>query len=155
MTDNEIIKVLGCCSNGEPCSNCPYQKQCDETNLAEIALDLINRQQAEIENYSRNNRSLTEAVTEMQTALKKQSAKIERLKECPKCVYEYTGEMTDYCSQSPCPNFKTVDEIKAEAIKELMFNLDEEISTYSSNGKDLNVYTWLKNYVKEMVGDAE
>lgn len=49
MTDNEIIKALECCSNGEPCANCPYQKQCDETDLAEIALDLINRQQAEIE----------------------------------------------------------------------------------------------------------
>ena len=49
MTDNEIIKVLECCSNAEPCENCPYQKQCDETDLAEIALNLINRQKAEIE----------------------------------------------------------------------------------------------------------
>ena len=49
MTDNEIIKALECCSNGEPCANCPCQKQCDETDLAEIALDLINRKQAEIE----------------------------------------------------------------------------------------------------------
>lgn len=48
MTDKEIIKALECCSNAEPCENCPYQKQCDETDLAEIALDLINRQQAEI-----------------------------------------------------------------------------------------------------------
>ena len=44
-------------------------------------------------------------------------------------------------------------EIKAEAVKELMFNLDNEISTYISNGKGLNVYAWLKNYVKEMVGE--
>lgn len=44
---------------------------------------------------------------------------------------------------------------KAEAIKELMFNLDNEISTYSSAGKDLNVYAWLKNYAKEMVGETE
>ena len=49
MTDNEIIKALECCSNAEPCANCPCQKQCDETDLAEIALDLINRQKAEIE----------------------------------------------------------------------------------------------------------
>ena len=48
MTDNEIIKALKCCSNAEPCENCPYQKQCDETDLAEITLDLINRKQAEI-----------------------------------------------------------------------------------------------------------
>lgn len=40
-----------------------------------------------------------------------------------------------------------------EAIKELMFNLDNEISTYSSAGKDLNVYAWLKNYAKVKVGE--
>ena len=45
------------------------------------------------------------------------------------------------------------DKIKAEAIKELMFNLDNEISTYSSAGKDLNVYAWLKNYAKVKVGE--
>ena len=39
-------------------------------------------------------------------------------KECPKCVYEYDGEVTEYCVQGPCPNFKTVEQIKAEAYKE-------------------------------------
>ena len=43
---------------------------------------------------------------------------------------------------------------RAETLKELMFNLDEEISTYSSNGKGLNVYVWLKNYAKEMAGEG-
>lgn len=61
MTDNEIIKALECCSNAEPCTNCPYQKQCDETDLAEIALDLINRQKAEIERLEKG--SLKEAMT--------------------------------------------------------------------------------------------
>ena len=61
MTDNEIIKALECCSNGEPCANCPCQKQCDETDLAEIALDLINRQQAEIERLKIENQSLRSA----------------------------------------------------------------------------------------------
>lgn len=49
MTDNDVIRALECCSNAEPCANCPYQKQCDETDLAEIALNLISRQKAEIE----------------------------------------------------------------------------------------------------------
>lgn len=48
----------------------------------------------------------------------RQQSEIERLKECPKCVYEYDGEMTEYCVQGPCPNFKTVEQIKAEAYKE-------------------------------------
>ena len=52
MTDNEIIKALECCvNNGYPtgCQDCPYRgEDCNETLDAD-ALDLINRQKAEIE----------------------------------------------------------------------------------------------------------
>ena len=49
MTDNEIIKTLECCINNK-CSNCPQRKMaCSETVAMENALDLINRQKAEIE----------------------------------------------------------------------------------------------------------
>lgn len=34
------------------------------------------------------------------------------------CVYEYEGEITEYCIQGPCSNFKTVEQIKSEAYKE-------------------------------------
>ena len=60
------------------------QRECESdpfySAIAKYAFDLINRQKAEIE----------------------------RLKECPKCVYEYDGEVTEYCIQGPCPNFKPV-----------------------------------------------
>lgn len=55
MTDNEIIKALECC--GKPyniCVECPMPNnikddcRCGE-HLANYALDIINRQQAEIE----------------------------------------------------------------------------------------------------------
>ena len=54
MTDNEIIKALECCGfeYGNPCSVCPkYEKDNDfcQEELHNYALDLINRQQAEIE----------------------------------------------------------------------------------------------------------
>lgn len=55
--------------------------------------------------------------------IKRQKAEIERLKECPKCVYEYDGEVTEYCVQGPCPNFKTVEQIKTEAYKEFTMKL--------------------------------
>ena len=55
MTDNEIIKALECCSTSSAvqCRDCPYcgnnyEKHCAFA-LANDALDLINRQQAEIE----------------------------------------------------------------------------------------------------------
>ena len=53
MTDNETIKALQICSDDEAdtCRDCPYSNDwtiCNEL-LAKDALDLINRQQAEIE----------------------------------------------------------------------------------------------------------
>ena len=53
MTDNEIIKALECCSSPKvnACDDCPFHKRCYENNewLEKQAIDLINRQKAEIE----------------------------------------------------------------------------------------------------------
>ena len=55
MTDNEIIKALECCAKGGHCSGCcPYDDDDVDCNnctsrLTSDALDLINRQKAEIE----------------------------------------------------------------------------------------------------------
>ena len=52
MTDNEIIKALECCSKHNCCNECPnFHTLCegDSTVMVRKALDLINRQKAEIE----------------------------------------------------------------------------------------------------------
>lgn len=61
MTDNEIIKALKCCGTERlkgqltdelPCNVCPMRNCEDcEIELPDYALDLINRQKAEIERY--------------------------------------------------------------------------------------------------------
>ena len=121
MSDEKIIKILECCAYNDGCKGCKYSKQCDGAEHLINALDLINRQRAEIE----------------------------RLKECPKCVYEYDGEVTEYCVQGPCPNFKTVEQIKAEAYKEFAERLCE--------GKVSNDKTVIeaKVLLKEMFGEGE
>ena len=49
MTDKEIIKALGCCVNGK-CFKCPLKTMnCSAKVPMAFALDLISRQQAEIE----------------------------------------------------------------------------------------------------------
>lgn len=50
MNDNEIIKALECCGR-ESCLGCPYRDgKCHQGNpMIRDALDLITRQQAEIE----------------------------------------------------------------------------------------------------------
>ena len=56
MTDEQIIKALECCKIGN-CDDCPFygiKEDCD-VELPEEALDLINRQKAEIERLQKEN----------------------------------------------------------------------------------------------------
>lgn len=51
LTDNEIIKALKCCGR-ESCFGCPYRGKCHQGNpMIKDAIDLINRQKAEIEQW--------------------------------------------------------------------------------------------------------
>lgn len=143
-TDEEIIKALEYCNaDRNECDKCVLKRKCESnpfySPVAEYALDLINRQKAEIE----------------------------RLKKCPKCVYEYDGEVTEYCVQGPCSNFKTVEQIKSEAYKEFAERLKdmcEEIIKQDWNQKSAPV-SWahaysdfiddIDNLLKEMVGEEE
>ena len=60
MTDNEIIKALECCNQEDMCDKCPYDFACYDEDyksiLAKDALDLINRQKAEIERLKEENK---------------------------------------------------------------------------------------------------
>ena len=50
MTDNEIIKALECCVTYEFCTGCPLVDNCPSCySLLKSALDLINRQKAELD----------------------------------------------------------------------------------------------------------
>lgn len=80
MTDNEIINALECCDNCF-CEQCHYKPKlldCRE-ELCKDALDLINRQKAEIERYkgviklleSDVQAAKTEAIKEFAERLKK------------------------------------------------------------------------------------
>lgn len=59
MTDNEIIKALECCfnNNGNCTEECPlrHNNECWKI-LSSSTLDLINRQQAEIERLGKGKR---------------------------------------------------------------------------------------------------
>lgn len=87
----------------------------------------------------------------------RQKTEIERLKECPKRVYEYDGEITEYCIQGPCPNFKTVEQIKVEAYKEFAEKLKDAAMPYLRGGKYYEIITTrcIDTLLKEMVGEQE
>ena len=57
LKDEEIIKALEHCSSSDlgECRNCPFYEQCEnDEQLVKYALDLINRQKAEIERLKQN-----------------------------------------------------------------------------------------------------
>ena len=107
LTDEEIIKRLERCVK---CGNRNYD--------TDIVLDLINRLQAENKRLGKEINLVSIQFQDLQERYEEALAEIERLKECPKSVYEYDGEIMEFCVQSPCSNFKTVEQIKAEAVKE-------------------------------------
>ncbi len=154
MTDNEIIKALSICSNENGiCSECPYSDDYTNCNtrIAKDAIDLINRLQAEKSN-------LEIELKAMRGAANSYKAEIERLKECPKCVYEYDGEITEYCVQGPCPNYKTEAQIKAEAYKEFAERLREHKFEIEDIPKKEIFYAvethHIDNLLKEMAGEG-
>ena len=132
ISDDEIISSLEVIATTRNCSECKIRNckwgDCNCSQItANAALDLINRQKAEIE----------------------------RLKECPKCIYEYDGKTTEYCVEGPCSNFKTVEQIKYEAIKEFAEKLKKRF--YLCAGRCVvNVYhidNLLKEYEKGRQGN--
>ena len=106
--------------------------------------EIIKRLEQCVKNKNRNYD--TDIVLDL---INRQKVEIERLKECPKCVYEHDSEMTEYCVQGPCSNFKTVEQIKAEAYKEFVKFLIDKAS------KGLIHVSDLPDFVKEMVGEEE
>lgn len=87
LTDKEIIKALRKHST-DLCSNCKVEKTtlCNDciSEVERNALDLIKKQQAEIENYSHNAKTMSDSIYKMQKLIESQQAEIERLKKLAK-----------------------------------------------------------------------
>ena len=135
MTDKEIIKALECCTTkGAKCSDCPAFKKVDRSDCKKYfrgAIDIINRQQAEIERLRNENEILSKnADTAFQDGL---------------------NEAQDLYAE------QVKDEIKSEAIKEFAERLKERQQTFIG---DEYAYKFIylieiDNLAKEMVGEQE
>lgn len=152
FTDEEIIEALDLCTqqNGSiPCYDCPCwnddEQECKGIDYT-ATLNLIKRQKAEIENAKARIKICAEVI-------ERQDAEIKRVKECPKCVYEYDGEITEYCVQGPCSNFKTVEQIKAEAYKEFAERLKSYLLLNKKGEMSVVSFENIDNLLKGMVGE--
>ena len=168
LTDKEIVKALECCKFDGDCLACPmnhYKDGICSNEMLKSALDLINRQKAEIERlnfvrtrdaqqynekisdqahtncllYDMYDKAIKE-VKELEEKLKTAETEIERLKaKQEKCFY---------CTEQAN---KKISEIKAEAYKEFADRLKNE----SYERIDLTAYVEVSdidNLLKEMGG---
>ena len=129
LTDNEIVKALECCIDCK-CKECPCYKNiegemyCTEIDEEEI-LDLINRQQAEIEklNKARQKQAVflgeeREQKYELIDKLSKANTEIERLTDSNRRLRDDMRMMLN--------NDNGSDQIRAEAIKDFAERLKIE-----------------------------
>ena len=129
MTDNEFIKALECCAKGD-CSMCPLNygsPTCIKT-LVTNALDLINRQKAEIERL----REYEEI----------------RPIGCPNCS---RGNFSNskYCSHCGTQLQGKKNDIRAEAIKEFAERLKKHFETYADDEESNAIY--MRNLIDDLV----
>ena len=121
MTDNEIIKALECCSIDDHigvCKECPFTDVCDEDEqaLQKHALDLINRQKAEIERLQKDltkcklgKETLYQAADEIKFVAIKEFA--ERLRK--KC-HNYYPSIDSYCISRYAVEIADIDNLVKE-----------------------------------------
>ena len=171
MTDNEIIKALECCVNGEDCPNCPLQEQFADCKPMTGALDLINRQKAEnndlfckltgvmhsvdkwlsVDELKQDevNRAITMREKTLQI-VEKQKAEIESLRN--DLAKEFVCFVGSPHKVESCPFFDELENERAEAVKEFAERLKAEKFEHQNFG-GLIYYEDVDNLVKEMVGD--
>lgn len=135
MTSDEIKKALECCSIDNNCCYCPYfcgNSTCMDKRDKD-ALDLINRQQKEIERLS------NEIVVHKKL-----------VDERAKVIFEHDAVIRDLHKQ-----LKGVEEIKSETIKEfaeLLIDKAEHIATWSDCEFAVTI-SEIEDTAKELVGE--
>ena len=182
MTDKEIIKALECCLDTSPssCGKCPLfnvdvtiSKMICSKVAMKISLDLINRQQAEIENlnnflYDAEGVNLVNywyqqceiaenGCRNLEEENKKLKAEIERLQKNSKKVLEICSRVIKANDERNNEIFQgAIEVVRAEAIKEFaerfVNNLPSDNDCNSLIAVGL-VKTIIQNVKKEMAGD--
>ena len=128
LTDNEIIKALECCAKApfcRPTTNCPYKcvDNCVERHALD-AIDLINRQKAEIERLQNKVEELSEVLSDT-IRIRYAECRAEAIKEVFEklderlFVHSFKTKSDDYTQgQVDCMDFvdSKIEELKKEMV---------------------------------------
>ena len=170
VTDKEIIKALECCGKNhitgstDACEHCFLQNSAMcVTELIYKALDLINRQQAEIEKHKNNCESCGAktrvCIENLQNNIAEKQAEIERLQKHSKKVLETCSRVTKANDERNNDIFQgAIEVVRAEAIKEFAERLKLKVDIDLCEAIECSEYLYnlpklIDNLVKEMVGE--
>lgn len=132
MTDNEIVKALECCSTySGSCEKCPAFVKVDRSNCNKVlvgALDIINRQKAEIEKNENIIRLADKTIEAQNAEIERLNKEVDRLSQL---VLYHDGDVADAIKEF-------AERLKADCPAELLVIHFDAID----------------NLVKEMAGDA-
>lgn len=169
MIDNQIVKALECCAklthnswgdNMKICEKeCPYKANCydEEKNINMIAdvLDLINRQQAEIERLSKKNEELAEILSDT-IRIRYAECKAETIKEFAERLKEICRKRQYVITEKT--NFGVVNKQYLQVVdKSDIDNLVKEMTgtDFTKMFIEVEELEAIPNNEKEMVGDTE
>ena len=146
MNDEEIIKALECCTEDEDCTHCPSIKEMPycSNNIMTGALNLIKRQQAEIDRLKSMNQAKLDTIHDLQAEIEKLKNEIQITKDAY-IMLQTKNEI-----------------IKSEAVKEFENRLKNKIKIECNPyckptcdyGTGIEIMRYIDNLVKEMV-DSE
>lgn len=167
MRDKEIVEALECCLEDgyEHCSKCPYYDKVQCTfELMSDALDLINRLKRESNSYRNKAKGQKGELARLNKQVADLTEKLEALgdplQDAQYKIAEQQAEIARLNKEAIKQQLRrqmyrsTVDEIKAEAIKEFAERY-EKIKTDRLICSFCCFKDGVDNLVKEMVGDAE
>ena len=149
MTDKEIIKALECCADLFDCTDCPCKEFCgDLGKLQQNALDLINRQQAEIERLTINMNAF--GLGMKQEKERADTIRAEAIKEFAKDIHEEIRKALDN-------NYKVRNQRIERNLTDKLAETCDVFVQYVEGKIDAlrGVDGFVCDYVIEMVGEQE
>ena len=123
MTDNELIRVLRCCVNDD-CDNCPSQVVKCKQHAMLNALDLIKRQQAEIDRFADTGKMYSEVRVEAIGDL------VDRLNAIAERNGEYGYGRTVYIEEIKAVAKKLTEDTRRGTIEDNQDRLAADVKVY-------------------------
>ena len=154
MTDEQIVKALECCTRGKICRECPLKTEDRCMSIIRgDALDLINRQKAEIERLTKRIKSQKHALFEQQSYTSELQTEIDNLQHYKQSYDELKAEHLELIRSIKTCQIEVIKEFAERYRKRISFFVP--IAKFEEQGGIYACLDKLDEVEKEMVGDSD